>query len=883
VKRWLYKLPLRFRSIFRKARVEQELTDELRFHLEKLIEENLDHGSNREEARYAALRELGGLEQIKEECREARRVNYLESFFQDVRYGLRVLVKNPGFTTVAVLTLAIGIGANTAVFSVVDGVLLRRLPFPESERIMTLWNTYPKLGTGQEEVSPPDFWDWREMNHSFDQCAAYERFYYILAGDPAPLRLRASRVSGDFFAAMGVSPLLGRPLLPADDLEGSHHVVVLSHRLWVTRFGADPSVVGRKVILTGVPHAVVGVMPAGFEFPDGAELWSPMAYEPPFEPGLRRSTWLRTVARLKPGVTSSQAQKEMSSVARRLEERYPDTNEGRSVLIVPLHENSVGKVRPALLVLLGAVGLVLLIACANIVSLLLSRGAGRRREIALRVALGAGRPRIIRQLVTESLLLGLGGGAGGLLVASFSLNLLRHLNPGSVPRIQEVTLDLRVLGFAFLASLVAGLASGIAPALMATPMEPYESLKEDTSRVVNGRGRRLRNILAIVEIALAQVLVVGGCLLFQSFLRMRSVHPGFDADGLAACRFELYSERYANRGVRANFYRSVVERVAALPGIQAAALASTIPLDVGQLNLEFVIEGRPRPMLPTQYPDAGFDTITPDYFRAMGIRLRSGRFFTHADDEQANLVAIVNEAMADRYWPGEEPLGRRIRIHSESPTDSEAIEIVGVVEDVRNVALSTRGRPHFYLPYSQYPWRECYLLVRSNSGPSNLAAAVRHEMRGIDEGIALSEFRNMRHYLSASLGSPLFNAFLLGAFAVLALTLAVVGVFGVVSYSARQRTQEFAIRMAMGAGRRDILKLVGGEALLLVLAGVGFGLALAVSLSQVISGMLFGIVATDPTTYAVVGILLGAIALAACYLPTRQAMRLEPAAALRRE
>jgi predicted permease len=864
--------------------VERELDEELRFHLERQIEANVRMGMSREEARTAALRSFGGVEQTKEECRDARGVRLVQDLGDDLRYGLRVLRSSPGFTAVALATLALGIGASTAVFSVVDGVLLRRLPFPRSQRIMTLWNTYPKLGVEKEEVSPPDFCDWRAQSRCFEQLAAYERFFYILAGDPAPVRLRAARVSGDFFATMGVEPLLGRPLLPADDHEGAHHVVVLSHRLWTSRFGADASVVGRRVPLTGILYTVVGVMPAGFEFPDEAELWAPLAYEPPFEPGLRRSTWLRTVARLKPGVTSSQAQADMSSIARRLADRYPESNEGRSVLVVSLHEATVGSVRPALLVLLGSVGFVLLIACANLANLLLSRGVGRRHEIALRAAIGAGRPRLVRQLVTESVLLGVAGGAAGLLLASSSLDVLRRLGPGNVPRLQEVTLDVRALGFAFLVSLVVGVAAGAVPALTATRADPYESLKEGSSRSADGlRRRRFRNGLVIAEVALAQVLLVGGCLLFQSLLRMRSVEPGFEAEGLVVSRFELYSQRYAARRARVAFYREAVERVAALPGVQAAALASTVPLDVGQLGIEFVIEGRPRPLRLAQYPHAGFDSITPEYFRAMRIRLRSGRSFTQADGELATPVAVINQAMASRYWPGEDPLGRRIRIHSDAPEDSEAIEIVGVVDDVRNEALTTGSRPHFYLPYAQYPWRTCYLLVRSRSERQSVASAVRHEIQGIDDTIALSDFRDMRRYVSASLDSPRFSAALLGAFAVLALTLATGGVFSVVSYSTSQRSRGFAIRMALGAQRGDIFRLAVGEGLLLVLAGIGLGLGLALALTQALSSLLFEIVPTDPVTYAVVGLGLGAVALAACYFSSRQALRLDPAVALRQE
>jgi len=872
------------RSLLLRSRLERELDEELRFHLERQIEANVERGMEREDARTAALRAFGGVEQAKEACRDERGTRFLEELGQDLLHGSRLLARSPGFTAAAVLTLALGIGASTAVFGVVDAVLVRRLPFPESQRIMTLWNMYPKLGDEQGEVSPPDFCDWRAQNRSFEQLAAYERFFYVLAGDPAPVRLRAARVSGDFFAAMGVRPLLGRPLLPSDDHEGAHHVVVLSHRLWASRFAADPSVVGEAVRLTGIRHTVVGVMPAGFDFPDAAELWSPLAYEPPFEPGLRRSTWLRTVARLKPGVAPSQAQADMSAIARRLEQRYPDSNEGRGVAVVSLHEKTVGNVRRALLVLFGAVGFVLLIACANLVNLLLSRGVGRRHEIALRAALGAGRPRLIRQLTTESLLLGLVGGAGGLLLAWLFLDLLRRLDPGSVPRLQEATLDLRVAGVALLVSLAAGVASGIVPAVLATRTDASEALKQGGSRVSDGiRRRRFRNGLVVVEIALAQILLVGGWLLFQSFLRISRVEPGFQADGLVVSRLELYSQRYASRSARTAFYGEAVEAVAALPGVESAALSSTIPLTVGQLSLDLVIEGRPRPALPTQYPHAGFDTITPGYFRAMGIRLRAGHAFTDADGERAQPVAVINQAMAERYWPGEDPVGGRIRIHAESPTDSAPIEIVGVVDNVRRTALSRSADPHFYLPYAQYPWKECYLVVRSSTRGLDLVTAVRHEIRRIDPEIALSEFRSMRHYVSATLQSPRFNAFLLGFFAVLALSLATGGVFGVVSYSTSQRTRELAIRTAMGARRSDIFRLVVGEGFRLVLGGIAVGLILAVALGRALSSMLYGIVPTDPLTLTAVAILLGAAALAACALPARQAMRLDPGSALRQE
>jgi putative ABC transport system permease protein len=875
------KIVRRLRSLFGKDRLERELDEELRFHLESQIDANLAQGMSYTEARYVALRSLGGIEQIKEGCRDARGVGFLEDFVRDVQLGLRLLWKSPGFTSVAVVTLVLGVGVSTAVFSVVDGVLLRPLPFPDSGRIVTIWNTYPQLGGERQEVSPPDFCDWREQSRSFAQLAAYERFSWVLGGEPDSLRLSAARVSGDFFAAMGLHPILGRPLLPADDHGGTHRVVVLSHRLWTSRFGADPSVVGRTVTLTGVDHAVVGVMPAGFRFPHEAELWSPLAYEPPFDPSLRRSVWLRTVARLKPGVTLAQAQSDVSAVAQRLEKQYPDTNQGRGAVIVSLYEHTVGDTRLALLVLMGAVGCVLLIACANVVNLLLARATGRQQELALRAALGARQPRLVRQLVTESALLGLLGGAGGVAVTWLSLAVLRGLNPASIPRLTEVRLDLRALAFALAVSLAAGVASGILPALTATRTDLNRLLKEGSRRLVSVPGRqRLRAGLVVVEVALAQVLLVGGGLLFQSFLHLSNVEPGFDPEGLLVSQFELLSERYVSRTARAAFYRQAVEQAAALPGVETAALSSTIPLHEVQLGYEFLIEGRPAPSLASQYPSAGYNSITPGYFRTMGIRLLSGRNFTDADHADSAPVTIINQAMALRFWPGESPLGRRIRIVTD---ESPPKEIVGVVGDVRQVALGAPVRSEIYLPYAQLPWRQCFLLLRSTAGPAGLAEAVRREFRAIDPGIALTRLRSMNDQASESLAPPRFRTILLGVFAALALTLAAVGVFGVLSYSVSQRTRDFAIRVALGAERRDILRLLISEGLLLVLTGVVLGLGISLAMTRSLSSLLFGILPTDPATYAVVTVLLSLVAVAACYWPSRRALLVDLAVTLRHE
>jgi putative ABC transport system permease protein len=535
-------------------------------------------------------------------------------------------------------------------------------------------------------------------------------------------------------------------------------------------------------------------------------------------------------------------------------------------------------------VLLGAVGFVLLIACTNLVNLLLVRTNGRTHEMALRAAMGAGRSRLARQLVTESTLLSVLGGAGGVLLTWWSLTLLGGVNPESIPRLQDVQLDWPVLGFAFLVSVAAGVATGIVPALLAARTDLHASLQESGPRMADSLGRRrFRSALVVVEVALAQVLLVGGGLLFQSFLHMRSVEPGFEPRCLVVTELEPDWHRLAARSDRLSFYREVVEKVAALPGVEAAALSSTIPLNEGQLDLDFLIEGRPKPLRPTQYPWAGYDSITPDYFHAMGIRLLAGRAFTDADGPEAPAVAVINKTMAERYWPGEGPLGRHIRIVTESATPSEPIAIVGVVDDVRQMALDTRARPEFYLPYAQKPWRRCFLLVRSTVPPAGLAADLREAMKQVDKGMALSDLRSMEDRVSASLDSPRFHTVLLGTFAILALTLAAVGVFGVVSYSTSQRTREFAVRVVLGAQRRDVFRLVAGRGFLPVLTGAVLGLLLSLALTRTLSTMLFGIAPFDPLTYAAVGALLSAVALAACYLPSRRAMNVEPLVVLRAE
>ncbi len=808
----------------------------------------------------------------------------MEMLLRDVRYGIRSLLRAPSLTVVAVITLALGIGANTVMFSVIYGVLLRPLPFSDPDRVVTLWNTYPETPESTDPVSPVDFTDWREQSRSFAHLAAHDRFSYVLAREQGPVRLRAARVSGDFFAVVGLQPALGRALIPADDHPGDDRVVVLSHRLWRSEFGADEGVVGETLSLNEESYTVVGVMPAGFDFPDGVDLWAPLALRPhQLLPVERRTVYLRVLARLRPGITLTQARSEMSAIARRLEAEYPESNTGRGVLVIPLHEHTVGDLRPALFVLLGAVGLVLLIACANVAGLLLTRVSGRQQEIAIRAALGADRADLLRQHLAESGLLGLLGALGGLLLVPWGLDLVRTLSPEGIPRIQEIALDWRVLGFNLAIGPGTGILCGLVPAFMTSGADLHSLLRAGSRLSGQRIRRRLRRALVIAEISMAEALLIGGALLLQSFVQLRSVNPGFAAENVRAAQFELFSDRYAEWTPRIQFYRDVTERVAALPGVRSAALTTTVPLQGIQLGYEFTVQGRPAPA-HGQLPAASYDCITPGYFRVMGIRLLAGRAFTDADGPHAPPVVIINDVMARRYWPGEDPIGQKIGIVADdSKTDPPALEIVGVAEGVRAQALDTGSRPAMFLPYAQRPWRSGFLLVRMEENAPATAANVRSAVHTVDKTMALSDFRSLEDYLSSSVARPRFRTFLMGAFAALALVLATVGVYGVVSCSVGQRFREIGVRVALGAQRVDILKLVVREGFQLGIAGVALGLAAALALTRFLSGLLYGIAPNDPSTFAAISMLLVAVSLLACYLPARRAVRVDPVVTLRYE
>ena len=801
----------------------------------------------------------------------------MRSLLQDVRYAARRLLKSPGFAVVAVGALTLGIGANTAIFSVVNSVLLRPLPYPEPEQLVQVWESRPLQNMPRTEVAPHEFLAWAGQSQSFRQLAANDFTEYNLTGRGEPERVTGALVTASYFPLFGVSPARGRVFLAEEDEPGKNNVVVLGHDLWRSRFGSDLSVVGQSVSLDGVPCTVVGVMPRGFSLPNGAGLARPIAFGAA-DRARAGSHFLNVYGRLKEGVTVARAEGEMAAVAGRVEQDFGDANAGHRVVLVPLHEQVVGGARTALLVLLGAVGLVLLIACANVANLLLARAAGRRREVAVRSALGASRWRIVRQLLAESLLLSALSGAAGLLLAVWGVDLLVSLDPTGVQRAGEVTLDWRVLGFTLGLSLLTGLLFGLAPALQASKADFNETLKEG-GRSAQGLGRsRLRGALVVSEVALTLVLLVGAGLLVKSFRQLLAVEPGFDPHGVLTMDVALPQAKYAERQQITSFYERLIEQAAAMPGVEAAGAVSVLPL-AGNDNSNFVqIEGRP-PQPPGQALRAGRRNVSADYFRALGIPVKRGRAFSASDSGEAPPVVVINEAMARSFFAGEEPVGKRIRTGDRSPW----VEVVGVVGDVRHRGLDVDTRPEMFFPHLQTPSRQMTLAVRTAGDPLALAGPLRERVRELDRDQPVGNVKTMEAWVGESVASRRFSVLLLGVFACVAAGLAALGLYGVVSYTVAQRTHEIGLRVALGASPRDVLRLVIRQGMTLTLVGTAVGLLAALALTRVMSGLLYGVGATDPATFVTVPLLLVAVALLACYLPARRATNVDPMVALRHE
>jgi predicted permease len=879
--RWFYKLPLRFRSLFRKSRVERELSDELRFHLEKLIQEKVTQGMSREEARYAALRELGGVEQIKEECRDMRRVNYIESFLQDVHYGLRQLRRSPGFTAVAVLTLALGVGANTAIFSVVNAVLLRPLPYPEPERIVRIALVY-KGQLGMTEFSAKQFEFWRNHNDPFQFLTATVDVGFNLAGASTPERVRALRVSTEYFHVFGVQPALGRDFLAEEGRIGGPNVAILSHGLWVRDFGADPKVIGRTVALDGVPFTVIGVMPSGFQAVSPVDLWTTIGQ---VANSMGRGENYEVIGRLKPGVSRKQADSYLATLARPyLQEFHRKDLEkvpGQFTFgAFPHNYMLTSDVRTPLLVLFGAVGLVLLIACVNVANLQMARAMARTREIAVRTALGAGRLRILRQLLTENLLLGLLGATCGLLLVYWGLHSLVALTPTDLPHAQNISLDRWALGFTVLIAALAGILFGIAPALHVSRVNLNESLKESGARGISRR-YRLGPALVAVEVGLSLVLLVGSGLLIGTFTNLLRTSPGFDPHSVLSVPIWTTGTRYESAGELAHFYEVILSRITAIPGVDSAAVvAGGLPLEHGGNDFIRVVGHKDLEGFSAEYRE-----ITPEYFHTLGIPLRRGRSFTDRDLPDAHKVVIINETFARRYFPGRDPVGEYLSI------DHANHEIVGVVGDVKT-QLNEPALSTFFVPVAQASlsnhqffeaWFPTFVLVRTAQNPLSLSHAVEGVLRAADPNLPIGQVRSMEEVLSFSIAFQRFLMTVMTTFAGLALVLASVGLYGVISYSVSRRTHEVGIRMALGATRLDILVAIVRQGLYLALIGIATGLVAAFGLSRLLRNVLFGVEPSDPGTFIAVSLLVVTVTLLASYIPARRATKVDPMVALRYE
>jgi putative ABC transport system permease protein len=803
----------------------------------------------------------------------------METLFKDIQYGIRSLLKHPGFTTVAVITLALGIGANSAIFSVVSAVLLRPLSYPDSEQIVMFDGINPAQGITQSNMSVPDFADWQSQNQVFEQMAGFVTGGSVLTNGDETERVRGTAVTADFFPLMRTNAGTGRALQADDAQKGRDDVVVLSHGLWQRRFGGDQNVIGNKVIVGGESATIVGVMPAGFDYPSQTELWVPFPLEPAAE--RRDNRYLNIIARLKPGVTLAAAQAQMDTINQRLAQTYVETNSGSGVKLTLLRERLVGALRSSLLLLLGAVAFVLLIACANVANLLLARATVRHKEIAVRTALGASRFRIIRQLLTESVLLSIIGGAVGLLLSVWLTKLLIALSPPNSPRFDEIRPDARVFAFTLGLTLLTGLLFGLAPALQASRIDLNERLKEGGRSGASGAGHnRIRSLMMVSEIALSFVLLVGAGLLIKSFMRLRDVSPGFNPTNVLSVRVSLPGAKYPQGEPRVQMLRQTIEHLKSVPGVQSAGAVLSLPLggDTFNVGRSFIREGRPA--TPEESANATYLVATPDYFRTLQIPLSAGRLFTDQDSEQTPKVLIVNESMARQLWPGESPLGKRITIWRDEKFPRE---IVGVVGNTRP-SLDVEAGPQMYVPYAQDAnWSGMSLVIRTNGEPASLAGAVRNEIHALDKAIPVFNVKTMNDVLALSVGPRRTPMLLLSAFAGVALLLAMIGIYGVTAYHVTQRTQEIGIRMALGAQMSDVVKLILKGGMTMALVGIGVGLAGAFALTRLMSSLLFAVTPTDIATFVTVSLCLLVTALVACYLPARKATKVDPLVALRYE
>jgi predicted permease len=875
--RWLYTVPLRVRSLFRARQVDEELDEELRFHLEQRTQQYVDQGMPPADARYAALRAIGGVEQRKEECRDTRRVRLVQELIADLRYGCRLLRRTPAFTAAAVATLALGIGASVAMFTVVNGVLLRPLPFPQADRLHLVTHAPRGPFITQPGLSDRNYLAFREQDRLFAHLAAVSSYTGKLTGGGDPAIVRAAKVTGDFFATLGVHPTLGRVLVTDDERRGQDKVVVLSDSLWRGRFGGDPAIGGKQIVLDGTSRTIVGVMPEGFSFPAGSEAWTPQQIR--FDPHMTMMAIV--LGRLKPDATIAQAKAEFGIFLRQRPGNSDD--DGTAVSgVLPLQELIVGDIRRPLEIFAGAVTFVLLIACANVANLLLARASGRHREIAVRAALGASRARIVRQLLTESALVSLAGGAAGLLLARWGVPTLLALAPkGKVPRLEMIQIDGRVLFFALVVSLVTGMIFGFAPALRISRHRLRSSLLPG-SRTWNAGQDRVRATLVVAEIALALVLLTGAGLMLKSFLRLRSVDTGFRPDNVVTLTVDLSGSEHATPDQLKAFHRAMLERLSTLPDALGVGAVNWRPLGTMLIHGDFQLEGgQPVPDGFT----ADKPAISPGYLSAMGIRLVGGRDFTARDDGASPGVAIVSRTIA-RMFPGENAVGRRITLET-TPRPADWLTIVGVVDDVKQWGPSEASHAAIYQPYLQvnrpFFLSQMTFAVRTGSDPLRLAPAMRTILRDVDRNQPAQSIASMADVVDAATAQPRFQARLLGIFAALALALAIVGTYGVIAYAVSQRTHEIGVRIALGARPQAVLWMVIRRTLMLGALGVTVGTVGALAATRVLATFLFEVTPTDPTTFVAVAVLILGAALTAGVIPARRATRVDPLVALRHE
>ena len=815
----------------------------------------------------------------------------METVVRDIRYGVRMLSKRPGFTAVAIVALALGIGANTAVFSVVNAVLLRPLPFAEPDRLVNVWTTRPQRGINKMVASYPDFADWREQNNVFERVAAYAEEDFTLTGGDNPSRLGGMLVSSDVFPLLNTQAAIGRTFSADDDRNGAPLTVILSHRLWKQHYNGEVSILGTSITLNSKSYTVIGVMPEGFQFPvqsDPVELWTTFAYALTAvgEDSIaeqRGAHFLHVIGRLKPGANLQEARADMEAIAALLSEKYPDTNTTMGVAVSPTSDDLVGDVRPALLILMGAVGCVLLIACTNVASLLLARATTRHREMAIRAALGASRVRVVRQLLTESFVLSFAGGAVGLLIALWGTDLLVAVSGDQLPRSAGIGLDMRVLGFTLLVSLLTGLLFGIAPAIHSSKTDLNEALKEGGRGGSDGaRRNRLRSALVTAEVAIAVVLLTGAGLLIQSLWRLQSVDSGINTHNVIALEVGLPDVRYSTAQQR-EFYRQLQTRLTTLPGVVAASAVYPLPLTNQGMSLSFETEGRPQPR--GDHPSSSYRSVSLDFFRTVGMRIIKGRDFNERDDNKGPDVIAINEAFADRYFPGEDPIGKRIKpsISVETGKSPAWREIIGIVSNIKYRGVSKDFGPEYYVPESQAPLDSMVLTVKTSGDPRGIVGAVRDEVRELDKDLPVYNIRTLDDYLASGVAQPRLFALLLGIFAGLALALTAIGLYGVMSYSVAQRTHEIGIRMALGARPVNVLQLVVRQGMTVAALGIGIGLVLALLATRVMTSLLFGIGAKDPLTLAAIALIIAGVALGACFVPARRATRVDPMVALRYE